>query len=542
MVKLSASSDTISKQDQYRLAHAEKYFNLIHENWILVSYKRGGGVSSISLGSLLEDSHKIEDLAMGDPVERAAMRRFLTAITIDLIQTQSPTIAKDYWKNRFKNNEGFPSEMIEGYLKLREDDFFLYHPSKPFMQSVAYISENWKDPWATSYRELLSYQPGETARSWNFKPNDPTFNSGLPLQKVAISLIARWFYAFTGNGGGGDKGGLYLSAGTGRDAPATNYFRIHPEELFRTMLKNISINTIDLDPEALVKGLAWLDNERPRLGGNGLYNYTLTLNFTLLGSVKDGKVYEILRGTPNENILSKEQTERIKDSIKGKKEKGLETKDPHRIQFAQDNGKISSDIRIDPTVPSFQQLQRLRSGILSNLAGKVLGIASEGNVWIGKILEREEYAELFTGILGGTSMSAQWEVTRTILIDTNLLDPEWENSGSVSDLIQVAFGEAGIEKGIKRAIREAIPDPEISNSIKDSAVNRWLNKTDTLVRQAIYGEISSSEAEKILWKEGFRALELSLRPYSITPRYSGSVAEALSKFRWQIPKIEKSEL
>lgn len=121
----------------------KKLFNLIHESWILAQ-KNSGEEEEVSLKTLFLHAKEYSGLA-GETLTQniAVLRQVLLPISLKIIKNYdiagnySPTSSSKEVVKRwasFRENMGFPEKAVEDYFQSVEDDFWLIHPEKPFLQ------------------------------------------------------------------------------------------------------------------------------------------------------------------------------------------------------------------------------------------------------------------------------------------------------------------------------------------------------------------------------------------------------------------------
>lgn len=119
-----------------------KEFNLLDEPWIKVIDEECS-VHELSLIELFERAHTYKDLCGELPTQDFAMLRLFLAVLhtvfsrYDLYGNESsldnPDDALDRWQALWENKQ-FPSEVITKYLESQRENFYLFHPERPFYQ------------------------------------------------------------------------------------------------------------------------------------------------------------------------------------------------------------------------------------------------------------------------------------------------------------------------------------------------------------------------------------------------------------------------
>lgn len=117
-------------------------FNLLTEPWIRVM-DENCTVKEVSLTDALIYSHEYKGLAGELPTQDAAVLRLLLAVLhavferVDIDGNESEIEecddALDRWESLWKN-EHFPEKPIKEYLESQKENFWLFHPTRPFWQ------------------------------------------------------------------------------------------------------------------------------------------------------------------------------------------------------------------------------------------------------------------------------------------------------------------------------------------------------------------------------------------------------------------------
>lgn len=521
--------DVLQGSALFLAAHASATYDLAQEPWIPVMY-RDGTRANIGARDLFTASHTILDITESDPLVRAALRRYLTALTARLVLLPgSPD--KFAWLSRLDASTGFTSDEVEALITDQREHLWLFHPRTPFMQDGRFLqpARKFDSNWETNSDELLTPLPGSTSRAWAFKPGDLGVDSGLTWDRAARAVVARWYYGLLGRGGGGDMGGAFPN-GTS-DAPLTHAFRVDPAGLFGTLLRNIAKFVIE-SPRSPMTGLAWADPRHPSTGGDGLYRYSTTATACLLGPVaSDARIHQALRGSIDDPAGSKETRKVAKQAAR--------EDDPHRIRRTLDaKGKPRSDVRLSAFEPPLRRLAVLRRGIIEAGNVSATGVVRENDLWLSDATRRrDETLELTLANLAGSATSPQWAAAATVALPAAHLDPEWSRSIDLDALIDIGFGERGVYPTIRYAITSVFrgqEDPKksmVGAPLAAAAHRRWLAAAETITAEALSGTRSLEEAEAALWKVGRDAVSAVLAPYASTTRYAGGVVQAVAAVR-----------
>ena len=279
-------------------------------------------------------------------------------------------------------------------------------------------------------------------------------------------------------------------------------------------------------------GLAWADQRRPSVGGDGLYRYTTTATAALLGPVgEDGLIRDALRGSIDDPAGSKELRKAAKQAARDD--------DPHRVRRSPDaKGKPRSDVRLSASEPPLRRLAVMRRGIVEGGTVSATGVVRDVDLWLnGAARRHEETFELTVANLAGSATSPQWAAAGTVTIPAWQLDPEWSRSSDVEALIEAGFGDHGVFSTIRFAITgvfQGQEDPKKSTvgaALTTSARQRWLAEAEQITDAALSGSLPVDEADTALWRAGRESVRHVLAPYASTTRYAGRVVQAVAALR-----------
>ncbi|MCF0260457.1 MAG: type I-E CRISPR-associated protein Cse1/CasA, partial [Erysipelotrichaceae bacterium] len=217
----------------------EKRFSLLNNPWIKVVMKDGTEKEV----SLLEIFPLASDILMlnGElETQNAAVLRLLLAIMYASFITNSGSDyqrfkvsyeAVDLWESIWKDKK-LPTDLITSYLNDQEDNFWLIHPTKPFMQSP--IAKN-----GTEYKASKLF--GDLSESSN-KQRLFQSKSGESKERCSFAEAARWL--------------LYLNAyddtsakpkAKGLDSPGAGWLGqlgqiyVRGNDLFETLMLNFCL-------------------------------------------------------------------------------------------------------------------------------------------------------------------------------------------------------------------------------------------------------------------------------------------------------------
>ncbi len=169
---------------------AGKEFNLLHEPWIRVM-REDCRVEEVSLSETLLHAHEYRRLAGELPTQDAAILRLLLAVLHAVfervnadgedaeIETADEAIAR--WAELWKNG-CFPEAPLSAYFTEQQENFWLFHPTRPFWQIP--IARNGTEYDASKLNGSLS----ESSNKIRLFPE----RTGLEKKMLSFSEAARW--------------------------------------------------------------------------------------------------------------------------------------------------------------------------------------------------------------------------------------------------------------------------------------------------------------------------------------------------------------
>ena len=168
----------------------DREFNLLDEPWIKV-LDADCRIHEVSLVELFRNAHNYKDLCGELPTQDFAMMRLLLAVLHTVFsrydvdgsraELDDPDDALDRWEELW-NNKKFPTEVIEDYLESQRENFYLFHPERPFYQC-----EHAKV--GTEYSaSKLNGNLSESSNKLRLFPNI----SGKAKETMSFSEAARW--------------------------------------------------------------------------------------------------------------------------------------------------------------------------------------------------------------------------------------------------------------------------------------------------------------------------------------------------------------
>jgi hypothetical protein len=177
--------------------HPRAHFNLADEPWIPV-LGLDGLDRTFSLRDLLTYAHELDGrLPTADPLEVAAMSRFLISVTY-LVHRHAPEAD---WAAVSAGQAALPAAGIEGALQDLADHLWLFHPRTPFLQDDrlrdAVVNRVPQDVARERvFHPVRTLAPGQPA-NWFTRNRDTTSPLGLP--ETARLLVTRHFMLPNGN-------------------------------------------------------------------------------------------------------------------------------------------------------------------------------------------------------------------------------------------------------------------------------------------------------------------------------------------------------
>lgn len=184
-------------------AHPEPAFHLSAERWLPVT-GQDGVQREVTLTEAFRDAHNIRSIASADPLEVAALTRFLVSITY-LIYSHSRDITRDTsaWTQALHGGE-LPEVSVDAVLDRLHSYLWLLHPTTPFLQepllrdrvtNAAKVKGDQVDQATAGFHsvEQILLRPNYP---WLTR-NDPI--SALTFAHAARALITRHFYRAGGN-------------------------------------------------------------------------------------------------------------------------------------------------------------------------------------------------------------------------------------------------------------------------------------------------------------------------------------------------------
>jgi hypothetical protein len=511
-------------------AHAQPRHDLATLAWIPA--RAGDGPAMLfGLRDLLLHAHELTDLAEPDPLTRAALRRYLTALAAQMVRGCGAD--HDQWAARLRANDGFSAAQIDALLADQADHLWLYHPVTPFLQDRRLITAM-LNPELMPVAELIPHLPGDGEAAWFTKRTDPDAGASLDAGAVARALVTRWFYTLNGNSAEVSTSGGKVSSQAGSPfaegpGPLTHVFRVSTASLSATLLRNLTSDLVE-GPAAADMGLAWHDPDRPTASADPLYRYTLTATSALLGpETDDGHVAAVLRGP----------APRPKDEVKKLRDDARAT-DPHRVLIEGRTAGSTAVLRVSADDHRVQTLNALRrpdwTGNPKRLAH---GVVTEARLWLptSRQARHAETLELLLARKQGAASSPKWSETSTVALPASALDPEL---AELDGILTVCFAKnTGIQDRLAWAVCHAlgrrdrdgkpVPAKRTDGPVRTAitvATRIWLDDAGTVVEQVGAGQTTEAEAAARLWSAARAALRTATIGYAGTVRYAASVIAA----------------
>ena len=544
--KLSEAQLAEQARDRLRHAHATPRYDLATEQWLPVL--REGVVVSLGLREVFEEAHRITDIAVPNPLLRAALRRFLGALTADLIR-RDREFTPDGWLNLHRSTEGtgFSTAQIDTLFAVHQSHLWLWHPDTPFLQDHRLVGSLLKPQDDQPVQELLLHLPSGSSAAWWVKAGEPALLGGLAPDQSALWLIARWFYAVNGNCGAvrlsDDTVGTSQGGGTFAEtiATVTHAFRVDGSNLLRTLLRGQPDWVNDgVRAEQLHNPLyscAWLDPGQPHLSEDPLYLSTLNVASILLAAADgNGNTTRFVRGpTP----LPKAEAKVLRDLAL--------SRDAHRVVFRSDRG--DSAVRVPPSAMRTDVLHAFhRTGFDGH---NLRGVINSANCWLPanrQTVERERL-ELFLVAKGGTGPGPVWEEAVGVEFPARYLDPSHPNpqvTEHIRAAVAIAFDpKTGVRPRLEWAVADLLAQPSpdgwkrpkrdntVAQALTTKTVNGWLNLTVVELEKVLSDDSDDALAvwRSAVWKGARAAFDTVATPYLTSSRYAPRYAIALRQLK-----------
>lgn len=529
----TATAPPLAPREVLRTAHAQSAHNLAELPWLPV-LTTDGRRELLGVRDLLGRSHELVDLAEPDPLTRAALRRWLGALTVELL-TADGRPDRAAWQARADANTGFSAAEVDALLARAGEHLWLYHPRGPFLQDRRLI-DTLTNPQLRPAGVLLPYIPGEGEAAWFRKSSDPHTYEPLPLDVAARALVSRWYYTLNGiaanvtTGPGTKTKGQAGSCFSEGPATITHAFRVSPAGLFATLLRNLPRTLVDSRRRGRP---AWTNPTRPLGGAGDLYDYTATATATLLGPLVDGAVATAVPAPiPDDPTAVKAARDRIRDA------------DPHRIYLTRRGQRRV--LRIEPGTLRLSALDRLRREALDDAAADTSGPLDTTGLWLTTHPQsQQEVIELLLAAKHGAATNPKWTDTTTLALPARLLG---QDQPLLDGLLAVCFDPStGLEGQLRSAIRRALPvrapdgterpaergtdGARRTTALTRTATGAWLDRAELIVDQVLDGDLSELDAHGALHAAAVDAAAAVLAPYGTTVRYAAPVIAATRSLR-----------
>lgn len=246
----------------------EKKFNLLTEPWILVM-KEDCSVKEVSLTDALLNAHMYRALAGELPTQNAAVLRLLLAVLHAVFgrtdagggenALRSADDAIDRWESLWENRR-FPAVPITEYLESQTDNFWLFHPTRPFWQIPA--AKN-----GTAYdASKLNGSLSESSNKLRLFPE----RTGTQKTRLTYPEAARWLLYVNGfddtsakpsKAGKENSDGKLPSVGAGW-LGRIGYISVAGDTLFETLMRNFVL--LDGKGELWTSSIPAWELEKPR--------------------------------------------------------------------------------------------------------------------------------------------------------------------------------------------------------------------------------------------------------------------------------------
>jgi len=536
------SETQLADQARIRLiqAHATPTYDLTEEPWVPVL--RDGAVVLLGLRAVFTDAHRITDVAVPNPLLRAALRRFLGALAADLIRRDRNS-SPDDWLDLHRDQGGFTTDQIDALFTAHQSHLWLWHPDTPFLQDHRLVSSLLKPQEDQPVQELLLHLPSGSSAAWWVKAGEPALQGGLAPDQSALWLIARWFYAVNGNCGAvqlsDDTIGTSQGGGTFAEtiATVTHAFRVDGVSLLRTLLRGQPdwVNTAVPFKERNnpLYSCAWLDLEHPQPSADPLYGSTLNVASVLLAAADgEGNTTRFVRGpTP----LPKTEAKALRDlALKS---------DAHRVVFRDDRGDFA--IRVPPSAMRSDVLQAFHRTAFDGR--NLRGVINSANCWLAADNQtvEQERLELFLVAKGGTGPGPVWEEAVGVEFPARYLDPSHPNQQVTEHIraaVAIAFDpKTGVRPRLEWAVADLLAQPSpdgwkrpkrdntVAQAVTTKTVNGWLNLTVLALEKVLSDDSDDALTEwrSAVWAGARTAFDNVASPYLTSSRYAPRYAIAL---------------
>jgi CRISPR system Cascade subunit CasA len=246
-----------------------KEFCLLDSDWIKV-LNSDGQTEEVSLLDVFRRAHEFKDLAGELPTQDVAILRLLLAILyavfapadrdgkpLGLANSQD---ALQCWRSIWEQ-DSFPYEVIESYLRHYQERFYLFHPETPFYQ-VAGVAQYYD---AVKDTTLVMLVPD---RGSNNKQNLFAAQAGEALSSLEYAQATRWLVYCQAFNDGALKDRLKDETGNAKVGGASWCSKLgivyaHGRTLFETLMLNFILLEGEMASVMLIGSPAWEkdDNE-----------------------------------------------------------------------------------------------------------------------------------------------------------------------------------------------------------------------------------------------------------------------------------------
>jgi hypothetical protein len=540
--KLTEQEFASRAQARIMVAHSQQRYDLTTERWLPVV--RDGQVVTVGLRELLADAAVISDIALPHALLRAAVRRWLLALTADLLRRDRSRTVED-WEDAHEANSGFSDEQIAALIDVHGQHLWLWHPRTPFLQDPRLASISTKPYADLPVQDLVLHLPSGSSAAWWIKAGEPALHGGLSPDQTALWLLARWFYGVNGNCGdirlptggtvGAQPGGSYAET----VATVTHAFRVDGTSLFRTLLRGMPSSLTDTAgfAEVAARGwCAWLDADQPRPSSDALYVATVNAAAVLLtGRDEAGDTTHFLRGA----------TPIPADVAKGLRDHALR-QDRHRVTTLDSRG-VAQAVRVPPGALRGEMLYAFhRAGFDGQ---RLTGVVNSTDCWLSadaSTVDAERLDILLIG-KGGTGSSPVWQELLGAELPARQVDPEHPDrhvTEHVRAAVQVAFDpKTGVRQRLEWAIADLMSQPgpdgwkrpkrdnTTAQALTDAAVSSWLGRSAAALEAVLASDTPEAlETWKAAaWRAARAAFDDVAQPYITSTRYAPRYAVAL---RW----------
>lgn len=537
--------------------HNRIWFNLADEPWIEVVYL-DGHTRRVGLRELFATAHEILDLAVVEPLSRMAMWRFLIALTYLLNQDgKHLPVTVDKLAASLQNNTGIEPTRVKDLFDKFTERLWLIHPEHPFAQTLRpeYVADNTKPP--KGLNNLIVTAPGDASKAWFVRANDVGENITAP--QAALALLARWFYANSGNTtkikiSSEEFGRTEGGRGLWGPRDLTHVLR-KGSTLFRTLVSNLDTLTAKGTSIGLLSDGWFAPGGLALVRDDPLLTASISGAGALLVDDPTGRFSAVIVGpTPLPKGVAKQMLEHWDVDTPGG------WADPHVILLRKAkaaNGKRAAKIeqqtiRLRGDVEDFAYIHRYLTDIASpgQSNAEVFGVVNPSALVCGaRSIEAAPGLEVLCAATGGSATSVTYNDTRTVQLPHSVLTTDPQLAALLSETLDVVYGDHRSRARLARALRTALTDsgdkpPDVVAALIKRADRVFLAKIDALTRKIIedvtiqnapLSDVEENDFERKVALATLDAFDATVAGLRDSARYVAGIAESRQKLRAAIP-------